>query len=90
MRKGFDPRFARFSPGLVLQKLMLEDGHRRGDRFYDLGTGDHESKAPWRTSTRAIYRFTHFPPTVFRAQLLKWNRWLRQRLRGENDVACST
>ena len=40
LRKGFDPRFAPLRPGLVLQKLMLEDGHRRGDRLYDLGTGD--------------------------------------------------
>jgi CelD/BcsL family acetyltransferase involved in cellulose biosynthesis len=89
-RKGFDPRFARLSPGIVLQKLMLQDGHRRGDRFYDLGTGDHDTKAPWRTSVRASYRFTFFPSTVLRAQLLRWNRWLRQRLRGERDIACST
>jgi CelD/BcsL family acetyltransferase involved in cellulose biosynthesis len=90
MRKGFDPRFASLSPGLLLQKLMLEDGHRRGDRLYDLGTGDPASKAPWRTSARASYRFTFFPPTVLRAQLLWWNRWLRRRLRGERDIACST
>ncbi len=90
LRKGFDPRFARLSPGLVLQKLMLEDGHRRGDRLYDFGTGDHHSKAAWRTSVHANYRFTYFPATVLRAQLLWWNRWLRGRLRGERDIACST
>jgi CelD/BcsL family acetyltransferase involved in cellulose biosynthesis len=90
LRKGFDPRFAHLRPGLVLQKLMLEDGHGRGDRGYDLGTGDVPSKSPWRTSLRANYRFTHFPAAVFRAQLLWWNRWLRRRLLGERDVACST
>jgi hypothetical protein len=90
LRKGFDPRFAPLRPGLVLQKLMLEDGHRRGDRLYDLGTGGQSTKAAWRTSARANYRFTYFPPTVLRAQLLWWNRWLRRRLLGERDVACCT
>jgi CelD/BcsL family acetyltransferase involved in cellulose biosynthesis len=90
LRKGFDPRFASLRPGLVLQKLMLEDGHRRGDRLYDLGTGDQATKSPWRTSVRSSYRFTFFPALVFRAQLLRWNRWLRRQLRGDRDIACST
>jgi CelD/BcsL family acetyltransferase involved in cellulose biosynthesis len=90
LRKGYDPRFGHLRPGLVLQKLMLEDGHRRGDRLYDLGTGDQSAKAPWRTAVRTSYRFTYFPATVFRAQLLWWNRWLRRRLLGERDIACST
>ena len=89
LRRGFDPRFKLLRPGLVLQKMMLEDGHRRGDRSYDLGTGSHESKLAWRTSVRTNYRFTFFPALVFRAQLLRWNRWLRRRLRGEHDVACT-
>ena len=46
LRKGFDQQFGRLRPGLVLQKLMLEDGVQRGDRLYDLGTGSHHAKAP--------------------------------------------
>jgi CelD/BcsL family acetyltransferase involved in cellulose biosynthesis len=88
-RKGFDPEFAHLHPGLVLQKIMLEDGLRRGDRVYDLGTGDHHSKAPWRTNVRTSYRFTFFPAMVLRAQLLRCNRWFRRQLRGEHDIACS-
>ena len=34
LRRGFDPQFKHLRPGLVLQKMMLEDGHRRGDRYY--------------------------------------------------------
>jgi CelD/BcsL family acetyltransferase involved in cellulose biosynthesis len=89
LRRGFDPQFGHLRPGLVLQKLMLEDGHRRGDRCYDLGTGSHSTKQAWRTSVRTSYRFTFFPAMVFRAQLLRWNRWLRSRLHGEQDIACS-
>ena len=66
LRKGFDPQFAQLRPGLVLQKLMLEDGHRRGDRLYDLGTGDQQAKAAWRTSVRTSYRFTYFPALALR------------------------
>ncbi|MGA2253232.1 MAG: GNAT family N-acetyltransferase [Thermoguttaceae bacterium] len=89
LRRGFDPRFKHLRPGLVLQKMMLEDGYRRGDRCYDLGTGSHDTKQAWRTSLRTSYRFTFFPTLVFRAQLLWWNRWLRRRLHGEHDIACS-
>ncbi len=89
LRRGFDPRFKDLRPGLVLQKMMLEDGHHRGDRCYDLGTGSHDAKQPWRTSFQTSYRFTYFPGLVLRAQLLRWNRWLRHQLHGEQDMACS-
>jgi CelD/BcsL family acetyltransferase involved in cellulose biosynthesis len=89
LRRGFDPQFKHMRPGMVLQKMMLEDGHRRGDRCYDLGTGSHDTKSAWRTSVPTSYRFTYFPALVFRAQLLRWNRWLRSRLHGEHDIACS-
>jgi len=88
LRRGFDPRLRHLGPGLVLQKMMLEDGHRRGDRCYDFGTGSHSSKRAWRTSVRTSYRFTFFPALAFRAQLLRWNRWFRYCLHGEHDIAC--
>ncbi len=90
LRRGFDPRFKHLRPGLVLQKMMFEDGHHRGDRCYDLGTGSHDTKQAWRTSVQTSYRFTYFSAAVFRAQLLRWNRWLRRRLHGERDMACSS
>jgi CelD/BcsL family acetyltransferase involved in cellulose biosynthesis len=89
LRRGFDPRFRDLRPGLVLHKLMLEDGYQRGDRVYDLGTGSHSSKLPWRTGMQTSYRFSYFASFDFRAQLLKWSRWLRRCVRGEQDIACS-
>jgi CelD/BcsL family acetyltransferase involved in cellulose biosynthesis len=90
LRRGFDPQFRHLRPGLVLQKIMLEDGLRRGDRCYDLGTGSHDAKEAWRTNLQTSYRYTFFPALVLRAQLLWWNRWLRRRLHGEHDIACSS
>ena len=89
LRRGFDPQFKHLRPGLVLQKMMFEDGHRRGDRCYDLGTGSHDTKQAWRTRVQTSYRFTFFPALVLRAQMLWWNRWLRHQFHGEQDIACS-
>ena len=78
--KGFDPEFSAVRPGLWLDARMVEDGFRRGDRCYDLGVGSLEVKRPWQTSVAASYRFTHFPATVSRVQLLRLKRWLTGRL----------
>ena len=66
LRRGFDPQFKHQGPGQILQKMVLEDGHRRGDRYYDLGAGSHDTKQAWRTSIQTSYRFTFFPASVFR------------------------
>jgi CelD/BcsL family acetyltransferase involved in cellulose biosynthesis len=89
LRKGFDPEFAALRPGLVLQYLVLEDCFRRGDRSFDLGVGYHDSKRQWQTSLATSYRFTHFPAAVVRAQLLRLNRWVRRKVYGRQDIACS-
>ena len=47
LRKGYDNQYRTLRTGLALQKMMLEDGHKRGDRFYDLGVGSSESKESW-------------------------------------------
>ena len=87
LRKGFDPEFSAVRPGLWLDARMVEDSFRRGDRCYDLGVGSLEVKRPWQTSLAASYRFTHFPATVSRVQLLRLKRWLAARLRGAPRAA---
>jgi hypothetical protein len=88
LRKGFDPEFARFRAGLVLQYLTLQICFERGDHSYDLGVGYHDTKRQWQTSIATSYRLTYFPPMVFRAQLLRLNRWIRRKLYGRHDIAC--
>ncbi|GEM_PF-368909 len=80
LRKGYDEAWARFSPGALLDRKMFEDSFRRGDRWYDLGAGYLEPKRPWATSIVTTVRYTHYPPWVFRAQFVRWRRWLARRI----------
>ena len=79
LRKGYDPEFRAGSPGVVLDHLMLEDGHGRGDRHYDLGVGAYQAKRYWITSEATSYRMTHFRSDVARAQVLRLKRWYQSR-----------
>ena len=79
LRKGYDPEFHAGSPGVVLDHLMLEDGHGRGDVHYDFGVGAIEAKRYWVTSEATSYRMTHFRSGVARSQLLRWKRWYQDR-----------
>jgi len=79
LRKGFDPAWKPFGPGTVLQQMSLEDSFRRGDWLYDLGPGSPECKRPWQTGTVTSYRYTHYPATVARAQVLRLKHWLSAR-----------
>ncbi len=89
LRVGFDPRFAPFGPGTVLQMLVLEDSFRRGDRLYDFGTGSPEWKQGWQTSNVTTYRYTHFPLPSARANVLRLKRWFESRLYGPRHVRYS-
>ncbi len=79
LRKGYDPDFRAGSPGIVLDHLMLEDGHERGDVQYDMGVGTNEAKRHWVTSDVTSYRVTHFRGDVAKAQALRLKRWYQDR-----------
>ncbi len=79
LRKGYDPEFRTGSPGVVLDHMMLEDGHSRGDVHYDMGVGAIEAKRYWITGEATSYRMTHFRGNVARAQALRLRRWYQDR-----------
>jgi CelD/BcsL family acetyltransferase involved in cellulose biosynthesis len=79
MRKGFDPRYSRLSPGMVLQKMILEDSFSCEDTYYDMGVKFMDSKQHWITSSRESHRLTHYPSVMGRAQLIRLKRWLSNR-----------
>ena len=89
LRKGFDPNFTPARPGMVLESMVLEDSFRRGDSCYDMGVGSLEMKRHWQTSVVPSYRFTHFPATVGRVQVLRMKRWLQDRFYGQQHAACA-
>ena len=89
LRKGFDPEFSSARPGLVLDRRVLQNSFALGDTQYDMGEASLDSKRHWQTSIQTSYRFTHFPMTVSRIQLLRMKRWFQDRIYGEEHVACA-
>jgi CelD/BcsL family acetyltransferase involved in cellulose biosynthesis len=89
LRMGFEPEFESFGPGTVLQRMILEDCFRRGDRHYDLGVCYLEGKRPWMTRINTSYHYTHFPLDFSRAQILRLKRWFIERFYGEKYVVCA-
>jgi CelD/BcsL family acetyltransferase involved in cellulose biosynthesis len=89
LRMGFDPQFAAVGPGHIMLRMVLEDSFRRGDTFYDLGAGYLDCKRAWMTTERTSYRLTHFPAALSRVQLLRWKRWLIERIYGDRYVVCA-
>jgi CelD/BcsL family acetyltransferase involved in cellulose biosynthesis len=86
LRVGFDPRLRAFGPGTVLQQMVFKGSFRRGDHLYDLGVGSLDYKRNWQTSTVTSYRYTHFPATDPRAQLLRVKRWFQDRFSNVDDL----
>jgi CelD/BcsL family acetyltransferase involved in cellulose biosynthesis len=80
LRMGFDPQFSALGPGVALMHRVLEDSFLRGDLFYDMGVGSLEVKRHWQTSLATSYRYTHFPITLGRVQLLRLKRWFQERI----------
>jgi len=89
LRRGYDPNCAELRPGIILQRMLVEDSFRRGDRVFDMGVGSLESKRPWQTHLATSYRYTHFPWSSPRTQLLRFKRWMQSRLHGPRDLACA-
>lgn len=89
LRMGYHPALAAFGPGTVLKKRIIEDSFRRGDHLYDMGVGSLHCKRHWQTSLATSFRYTHFPVSVPRAQLLRVKRWLHDRLYSEEQIAVS-
>jgi CelD/BcsL family acetyltransferase involved in cellulose biosynthesis len=89
LRKGFDPEFSAVRPGIALMQRILKDSFEQGDCCYDMGVGSLEIKRHWQTSIATSYRYTHFPITVARVQLLRMKRWLQHKIHGQQDVACA-
>jgi CelD/BcsL family acetyltransferase involved in cellulose biosynthesis len=74
IKTGFDERYGRFSPGLVLRGEVLRSAVREGARFYDFLGGPDSYKLRWTTELqpRAViraYRGARRPLALYHARL---------------------
>jgi CelD/BcsL family acetyltransferase involved in cellulose biosynthesis len=74
IKTGFDERYGRFSPGLVLRGEVLRSAVREGARFYDFLGGPDSYKLRWTTELqpRAViraYRGARRPLARYHARL---------------------
>ncbi len=74
LRMGYDADVSREGLGTVLLHRVIEACFRRGDHTLDLGVNYLDAKRNWLTSIVPVYRYTHFPLAVPRAQLLRIKR----------------
>ena len=67
IKTGFDERYRRFSPGLVLRGEVLQAAIQEGSRFYDFLGGSDSYKLRWTSELR--------PRTAIKAYRGPGGRW---------------
>ncbi len=83
LRTGYDAQLSRHGAGNVLYMRTVQDSIERGDQFYDMGFGSLPIKRHFITRVLPVFRFSHYPVSVPRTQVLRLKRWMQERrLRG--------
>ncbi|HUT13792.1 MAG TPA: GNAT family N-acetyltransferase [Thermoguttaceae bacterium] len=80
LRAGYDAAVFREGAGGALLVRTIEDGFERGDGLFDLGVGSLQGKRHLATRMVPIFRCSHYPLAVPRAQLVRLKRWTQQWL----------
>jgi CelD/BcsL family acetyltransferase involved in cellulose biosynthesis len=78
LRRGFDAARSREGAGNVALAYTLRDSFARGDLLYDMGVGSLETKRHFQTRLLPILRFSHYPTSAIRTQLLRVKRWWQE------------
>jgi CelD/BcsL family acetyltransferase involved in cellulose biosynthesis len=82
LRTAYDPEFAHEGAGAVNHARTVANCFAQGDHTFDMGPlAFKEYKTDWLTGLRPTYRYTYFPPTVVRAQLIRGKRMIESQLR---------
>jgi CelD/BcsL family acetyltransferase involved in cellulose biosynthesis len=76
LRIGYDASVARDGAGNLLYANIIKDSCDRGDTQYDFGPGSLEIKEPLCTRMERRLRYSYYPPTAWRAQLVRLKRGL--------------
>jgi hypothetical protein len=59
-RVSFNPEYNRYSPGIIILGLAIDELMKRGYREYSFGAGDYEWKKRWATSSLESSNFDVF------------------------------
>ena len=79
LRLGYDPELRNQGVGTVLTYLTLRKCFERGDWLFDFLPGALDAKRPWQTAIAHSNRYTHYPASLGRHQLLRMKRWFNRR-----------
>jgi len=90
LRMGFDAEATRQGAGTALLHRAIRDSCQRGDRLYDLGPGYLNAKRKWWNRIVTTKRYTHYPPTVLKAQTLRWGRKIRAWIKPAETATAKT
>lgn len=94
---GYDPEFCQFSPGTVLQYMVIEHLFNEGHlKIYDLCTGEGEHKRLFANDHRLCAELYYFRPkarylVIFFADyafqiISRWITWTMEKLRIKNRI----
>lgn len=87
LRAGYDRQLSRQGAGNLLYIRTIRDSIERGDRFYDMGMGSLSIKRHFVTRVLPVFRYSHYPLSVPRTQVLRLKRWMQQRRLSDDGVS---
>lgn len=86
LRMGYAREARDLGAGKILLARFLEDSFRRGDKVLDMGIGDFDFKARFRTAVATSYRYSYSPWNSWRSQSVRLSHWLRQSIVGDEPT----
>jgi CelD/BcsL family acetyltransferase involved in cellulose biosynthesis len=84
LRMGYNAQVSQAGAGTVLMQHALRTSFAAGDHTYDLGPNYLDCKRHWLTTVAPVVRYTHFPWTAPRSQLLRLKRAVRRFAAGQS------
>lgn len=86
LRMGYDRSARDLGVGKILLSRFLEDCFHRGDKMLDLGIGDFDFKARFRTGVATSHHYSYSPWNSWKSQGVRLSHWLRQSIVGDEPT----
>jgi CelD/BcsL family acetyltransferase involved in cellulose biosynthesis len=86
LRMGYASTASDLGVGKILLARFLQDSFTRGDKVLDLGIGDFDFKARFRTGIATSHHYSYSPWNSWRSQSVRLSQWLRQTIVGDEPM----